>query len=126
MGEGSDRMLDREARGGDALNSSAHAGRDRQRIPVSLSLSLSLMLPPARALSLPIALARVLVQVFSDHSLPLICKHTQGSTEGMATPGGQRSAVGTGGTDSVLSSLRKNTGNGYQGLPSPPPSPLPK
>jgi len=35
-----------------------------------------------------------------------------GSTEGMATPGGQRSAVGTGGNDSVLSSLRKGTGNG--------------
>jgi len=35
----------------------------------------------------------------------------------MATPGGQRSAVGTGGTDSVLSSLRKGSGNGFQGLP---------
>ena len=67
LGEGSDRMQERDARAGDGLNSSAM--RDRQRIP--------------------------------------------GSTEGLATPGGQRSAVGTQGNDSVLSSLRKGTGNGY-------------
>lgn len=43
----------------------------------------------------------------------------QGSTEGMATPG-QRSVPGTGGTagDSVLSSLRKNSGMSANGYPT--------
>ena len=43
----------------------------------------------------------------------------QGSTEGMATPG-QRSVPGTGGTggDSVLSSLRKNSGLSANGYPT--------